>query len=177
MWNMNHWGQITSCWVGQDKQGGYKIGASWERAQSNPRTRPGWTYSRGAARNSHSSMYTNVYRDYVVLIRLKRRRKEMLYIIHMTDFLHRLKINHDSHEFILECGTIANIQSCTDLFLKIGRWQLAACWKIYCENQGNMLTNRKKVWKLKKHCAWWIQKHLVSSGKEMLNQNNLKRTV
>jgi hypothetical protein len=50
-------GQTKSCWVGQDKQGGHKIGASKERAQSNLRTRPGWTYSRGAAGDSRSSLY------------------------------------------------------------------------------------------------------------------------
>ncbi len=50
-------GQTTICWVGQDKQGGYNIEESWRRAQSNPRMRPGWTYLRGPARNSRSSMY------------------------------------------------------------------------------------------------------------------------
>ncbi len=49
--------QITSYWVGQDKQGGYKIGASWQRVQSDPRTRPGCSYSGGAARDSHSCIY------------------------------------------------------------------------------------------------------------------------
>jgi hypothetical protein len=42
---------------GQDKQVGHKISVSKERAQSNSRTRPGWTYSRGAARDSCSSRY------------------------------------------------------------------------------------------------------------------------
>jgi hypothetical protein len=32
-------GQITSCWVGQDKQGRYNIEESWQRAQSTPRMR------------------------------------------------------------------------------------------------------------------------------------------
>ncbi len=50
-------GQITSCWVGQDKQGRYSIEESWQRAQSNLTTRPEWTYSRGTARDSCSSMY------------------------------------------------------------------------------------------------------------------------
>jgi hypothetical protein len=50
-------GQITSCRVGQDKQVGYKMGVSWQGAQSNLRTRPGWTYLLGAAGNSRSSMY------------------------------------------------------------------------------------------------------------------------
>ncbi len=49
--------QTTSCWVGQDKQAGHKISMSKRRAQSDPRTRPGWTHSRGAARNSRWSMY------------------------------------------------------------------------------------------------------------------------
>jgi hypothetical protein len=47
--------QIISYRVGQDKQGGHKIGASKERAQSNPGTRPGWTYLRSAARDSRLS--------------------------------------------------------------------------------------------------------------------------
>ncbi len=49
--------QTTSYQVGQDKQAGYKITGSKGRAQSNLRTRPGWTYSQGAARNSLSNMY------------------------------------------------------------------------------------------------------------------------
>ncbi len=56
-WKYESLGQTTSCWVGQNKQGGYEIGESWERAQSKLRTRPGWTYSRGAARDSRSIMY------------------------------------------------------------------------------------------------------------------------
>jgi hypothetical protein len=50
-------GQTTSYWVGQDKQAGYKISMSKGRAQSNSRRKRGWTYLRGAARNSSSSMY------------------------------------------------------------------------------------------------------------------------
>jgi hypothetical protein len=40
-------------------------------------------------------------------------------------FLCRLKINHDSHEFILEFGTVANTQGCTKclkiLFLMVSK--------------------------------------------------------
>jgi hypothetical protein len=112
-------GPITSCWVGQNKQGGYKIGVIWQRAQSNPRMRPGWTYSQGAARDSHSSMY-KMYIDYDVVIHLEKKKKKIkvLCIACMTNclllcdwfvcFLCRLKINHDSHEFVLEFGTVAN---------------------------------------------------------------------
>jgi hypothetical protein len=50
---------------GPDKQGGYKLGVHWERAQSNPRTRPGWTYSQGATRDSRSSMY-QMYIEFVM---------------------------------------------------------------------------------------------------------------
>ncbi len=50
-------GQITSCWVGEDKQGRYNMEENWQAAQSNPRTRPGWTHSLGASRVSRSSMY------------------------------------------------------------------------------------------------------------------------
>jgi hypothetical protein len=56
--------QITSCWVGQDKQRRYNMVESWQDAQSNPRTRPGRTYSRGASRDSRSSMY-KVYKNVV----------------------------------------------------------------------------------------------------------------
>ncbi len=72
-------GQITSCWVGQDKQDRNKIGVNWQRAQSNLRKRPGWTYSRGAARDSHSSMY-KMYIDYDVVIHLERRGKRSGYM-------------------------------------------------------------------------------------------------
>ncbi len=50
-------GQITSCWVGQDKQERHNIEESWKRSQFNPRSRPEWMYSRGAAKDSRSSMY------------------------------------------------------------------------------------------------------------------------
>ncbi len=50
-------GQITSSWLSQDKQGEYDIEESWQRAQSDPRTRLEWTYSGGAARDSLSSRY------------------------------------------------------------------------------------------------------------------------
>jgi hypothetical protein len=72
-------GHITSCWVGQNKQGGHKIGVSWQRARSNPRTRPGWTYSQGAARDSRSSMY-KMYIDYDVVIHLERRGRRSGYL-------------------------------------------------------------------------------------------------
>jgi hypothetical protein len=62
-------GQTTSYWVGQDKQGRYKIGVSWQRAQSNLRTRPEWTNARGAARDSCSSMY----KMYIVVFNVGRK--------------------------------------------------------------------------------------------------------
>ncbi len=112
-------GQITNCWVGQDKQGRYKIGLSWQRAQSNPRTRPGWTYCRGAARDSRSSMYKlHIDNDVCDSFGKKRKKIKILCIACMTHllflydwfvyFLRRLKINYDSHEVILEFGTVAN---------------------------------------------------------------------
>ncbi len=61
--------QTTSYWVGQYKQGRYDMEGSWQEAQSNPRTRPRWTYSRGASRSSHSSMYE----VYIVVIRVRRK--------------------------------------------------------------------------------------------------------
>jgi hypothetical protein len=118
--------RITSCLVGQDKQEGHKIGASWWRAQSNPRTRPGWIYSQGSARDSHSSMYKIYIEIVVAWFVWKKWRKDsecrispawltclqdavhILSIWLICLFLCRLKINHDSYEFILEFGTIAN---------------------------------------------------------------------
>jgi hypothetical protein len=77
----------------------------------------------------------------------------MLYILRMTDFLHRLKINHDSHEFILECGTIANIQFCTDLFLKSGgNLQLVERFIVKIRETCQPIGRRDET--SKKHCAW-----------------------
>jgi hypothetical protein len=56
-------GQTTSYWVGQDKQAENRISVSKGGAQSNPRTRTGWTHSRGAARNSRSKMYKYIMGD------------------------------------------------------------------------------------------------------------------
>ncbi len=61
-----------------------------------------------------------MYIDYDVVIHLEKKRKKIkiLCISYMTNcfflcdwfvyFLRRLKINHDSHEFFLEFGTVAN---------------------------------------------------------------------
>jgi hypothetical protein len=122
-------GQITSYWVGQDKQGRYNVEESWWGAQFNPRTRPEWTYSRGAARDSRSIMY-KMYRCYAA-IHIKRKDLDIMRylcvplfminyllliaycsVVHVlcliSCFFCRLKINHDSHEFILEFRTVAN---------------------------------------------------------------------
>jgi hypothetical protein len=56
--------------MGQDKQGRYNMEESWETAQSNPRARPEWTYSQGAARDSRLSMYKDVH-EYNVAINIK----------------------------------------------------------------------------------------------------------
>jgi hypothetical protein len=42
---------------------------SWQEAHSNLRTRSRWTYSQGASRDSHSSMY----KVYIVVIHVKRK--------------------------------------------------------------------------------------------------------
>ncbi len=60
--------QTTSYWVGQDKQGRYNMEGSWQETLSDPRTSPGWMYSRGASRDSRSSMY-KVYTDVVQMKR------------------------------------------------------------------------------------------------------------
>ncbi len=101
-------GQITSWWVGQDKQGGYKIGASWPMVQSNPRTRPGWTYSRGAARDSRSSMYKMYIEIMMLWFAWNEKGKiknvgyhlydwfvyELLYIVCMTDMFIFLQVKN-----------------------------------------------------------------------------------
>ncbi len=62
-------GRTTRCWVGQDKHGRNNMEEIWQEAQSNPRTRPGWTYLRGASRDSRSSMY----KVYIDVIHMKRK--------------------------------------------------------------------------------------------------------
>jgi hypothetical protein len=124
--------QTTSCWVGQDKYRRYNMEESWQEAQSDPRTRPGWTYLRGASRNSHSSMY----KEYKNVTRIKEKTGmlcvtcaincscwishcsclttiplmiDTLFSCLIVYFLCRLNIKkHDSHEFILEFSTVAN---------------------------------------------------------------------
>jgi hypothetical protein len=120
-------GQI-SCWVGQDKQGGYNIEESWGRAQPILGTRPEWTYSQGTARDSRWSMY-KMYIGIMLQFIWKKKigiswvtcvMHYLCLIIYCSAacmihssclivyFLCRLKINNDSHEFILEFGTVAN---------------------------------------------------------------------
>jgi hypothetical protein len=57
VWNMSCGDeQQTAGWAKTNKEG-YNMEESWQEAQSNPRTRTGWTYSWGASRDSRSSMY------------------------------------------------------------------------------------------------------------------------
>ncbi len=107
-------GQITSCWVGQYKQGRYNMEESWQWAQSNPRMRPEQTYSRGAAGNSCSSMYKVYMLQHHNSYREKIRKSCVIcinslfvlnyfiapYFVHDCLFFCRLKINHDT----LKCG-------------------------------------------------------------------------
>jgi hypothetical protein len=51
----------------------HKTSESKGRAQSNPRTRPGWTYSRGAAMSSHSSMYKCISKVMMFVTHWKKR--------------------------------------------------------------------------------------------------------
>jgi hypothetical protein len=103
-------GQITICWVGQDKQGRYNIEESRQRAQSIPRTRPN---SRGAARDSHSGMYKMYI--YNIAIHMKRKDWDIMcylynsFLVPDCLFFCMLKINHDSYEFVLEFSTVANM--------------------------------------------------------------------
>ncbi len=122
-------GQTARYWVGQDKQGRH----IWKRAGN----RFSLTRGRGhdghirqeLQESSHSSM-SKVY-DNIIYAKKKRKLRhcELLaiyllmldYVVRdyllltfsgffLTDclFFCRLKINHDSHEFILEFGTVAN---------------------------------------------------------------------
>jgi hypothetical protein len=109
----------------------HNIEGNWRRAQSNLRMRPEWTYSRGAAGDSRSSMYkmyiSTVYAaihikgkdwdimsylcdplfmlNYLLLIACS----SVIYVLCLiSPFICRLKIHHDSHEFILDFGTVVN---------------------------------------------------------------------
>jgi hypothetical protein len=127
----------------------------WQQAQSNPRTRPGWIYSRGASKDSCSSMY----KVYINVTHMKRKDRDVVCclcnLLFMFDFIHcpcltiyffydwyfvsmpdclffcRLKINHDSHEFILEFGTVANnyYRKCINIYIPARTLltHLAAC--------------------------------------------------
>jgi hypothetical protein len=94
-----------------------------------PRTKPEWTYSRSASRSSCSSMYkciqiscscslerkdwdvvsygmihcSHIFCCLSILLFMHN-----LFLMSNCCFLCTLKINHDSHEFILEFGTVAN---------------------------------------------------------------------
>jgi hypothetical protein len=46
-----------------------QFGRDWQEAQSNPRTRSRWTCSRGASRDSSSSMY----KVYIAIFHMKRK--------------------------------------------------------------------------------------------------------
>ncbi len=113
-WRCEIWklGQTTSCWVGQGKQIGHKISESNRRAQSNPRTRPGWTCSWGAAKNSRiaAQVCINVYKRSWCLWFIIKEIPKIQYVVAwlICLFFRRLKINHVSHEFILEFGTVTN---------------------------------------------------------------------
>jgi hypothetical protein len=58
MWNVSCGDeQQAAGWAKTNKERD-NMEESWQETQSDPRTRPGWTYSRGASRDSRSSMYT-----------------------------------------------------------------------------------------------------------------------
>jgi hypothetical protein len=69
-----------------------------------------WTYSGGAAEDSRSSMYgcDTVHLWYCFWDCWMRKMWRIWMGARLTYFFCRLKINLDSHEFILEIGTIAN---------------------------------------------------------------------
>jgi hypothetical protein len=108
-------GQITSCWVGQDKQGISNIEESWERFQSNQWDEARMDVFARCCEKSCSSMYkihmgvrsrfTGKEKDWDIMSYLYSSLIiycsviNILYLI--VYFLCRLKINHDSHELSL----------------------------------------------------------------------------
>jgi hypothetical protein len=101
-----------------------------EEAQSKPESRPWRTYSRGASwrwlfkyvqvtiRYSYLYNYC-VFSWYVLQLLISRNWFTLLIAVYFC----RLKMNHDSHEFILESGTVANNNA---LFYCIYLW-IYAC--------------------------------------------------
>ncbi len=64
-------GQITSCWVGQDKQGRYNMEESWQEAQSNPR-RGQNAHIREVLQEIALKYVCNIH-GYIVTINMKRK--------------------------------------------------------------------------------------------------------
>ncbi len=85
--------QTTSYWVGQDKYRRYNIEESWQEAQSNSRTRPGWTYSRGAPRNSRSRLY----KVYINVIHMKRK-SCLIHLLLVFNYL-------SNYVFLVQCSS------------------------------------------------------------------------
>jgi hypothetical protein len=108
---------------------------SWREAQSDPRRRPWRTYREVLQEDSRSSMY-RIYDD-VTYAKTKRECVTFIISAHAwfnthdcslsaSDivligclFFRRLIINHDSHKFILEFGTVVN-----KIKQEYGKWQL-----------------------------------------------------
>jgi hypothetical protein len=72
----------------------------------------------------YSSMYSNycAFTPYILMhSRIMLLFQGILFIILISVNFHRLKINHDTHEFILESGTIMNtyLTAGTSFYLKI----------------------------------------------------------
>ncbi len=67
-----------------------------------------------------SSMYSNYYAFVVLYLHVfmyhatipASRESDVIHNINWCLFFRRLKINHDTHEFILESGTVANSNAC-----------------------------------------------------------------
>ncbi len=116
VWNMNRWDkQQAAGWAKTNK-----VDTRYERV------RKGHSLMWGRGQDGHipevlqgiaAQVCINVYRSYNVRDSLeKKKRLKIQYVVYMTDcsFFRRLKINHVSHEFILEFGTVAytkNIQT------------------------------------------------------------------
>ncbi len=125
-WEMWAFGANSKILGGPEQTGVYLKEEVQQEVQSNPRPRTWRTYSRGAPRRQ---LLKYVQRGSYAIIRM-RRTCQYFYVLFTCchDYLvthyspcilelstiltvvyfHRLKINHDSRDFILESGTVAN---------------------------------------------------------------------
>jgi hypothetical protein len=120
------------------------VGEGWHEVQSDPRTRPWQTYLRGAPRRQPLKYVWSIW-DVTDAKRRKGNWSVMRHLHYICPclifdllsvfcivpidclFFRRLKINHDSHVFILEFGTVANTTNNLD-----GQKQIGGKNKLHC---------------------------------------------